>query len=276
MNIILCNKSSFPYFQDYIYSITNILKAKILLFEDNININFTKNNNYIFIQSIDKKLFKYIENNTNFYLINTEQLSVEKSKMSINSYPKNINMIDYINTNFKYYDNKYNKYLLPYQINHCEIFKTNKQKNVCLIGTINNIPSNRQNIINLLKQKNINVDIISGFNTARDVNLFKYKIILNIGYYPDNCKVIETFRCDRCIYNKMIVVSDMKDNIEEYYLKEHIIFTDYNNIPDKVIEVINNYDEYYNKLDCLPVAVRRRLPDLLSSPLIFHVSHRHY
>ena len=157
-------------------------------------------------------------------------------------------MIDYINTNFKYYDNKYNKYLLPYQINHCEIFKTNKQKNVCLIGTINNIPSNRQNIINLLKQKNINVDIISGFNTARDVNLFKYKIILNIGYYPDNCKVIETFRCDRCIYNKMIVVSDMKDNIEEYYLKEHIIFTDYNNIPDKVIEVINNYDEYYNKL----------------------------
>ena len=248
MNIILCNKSSFPYFQDYIYSITNILKAKILLFEDNININFTKNNNYIFIQSIDKKLFKYIENNTNFYLINTEQLSVEKSKMSINSYPKNINMIDYINTNFKYYDNKYNKYLLPYQINHCEIFKTNKQKNVCLIGTINNIPSNRQNIINLLKQKNINVDIISGFNTARDVNLFKYKIILNIGYYPDNCKVIETFRCDRCIYNKMIVVSDMKDNIEEYYLKEHIIFTDYNNIPDKVIEVINNYDEYYNKL----------------------------
>ena len=46
----------------------------------------------------------------------------------------------------------------------------------------------------------------------------------------------------------MIVVSDMKDNIEEYYLKEHIIFTDYNNIPDKVIEVINNYDEYYNKL----------------------------
>lgn len=248
MNIILCNKNSFSYFEDYIYTIINVIKAKIILFDNIININFTKNNNYIFVQYIDNKLFKYIKNNTNFYLINTEQLSVEKSRISINVYPKNINMIDYINTNLKYYDTDYKKYILPYQINYNEIFNYNKENHVCLIGTTNNIPHNRQNIINLLKEKNINVDIISGFGKNRDINLLKYKIILNIGYYPNNCKVIETFRCDRCIYNKMIVVSDMKEDIESYYLKEHIIFTDYDNIPEKVVEIINNYEEYYHKL----------------------------
>ena len=248
MNFILCNKKTFPYFEDYIHSIINIIKAEVILFDDNININFTKNNNYIFVQYIDNRLFKYIENNTNFYLINMEQLTLEKHRISINIYPKNINMIDYNNTNLKYYDTNYNKYNLPYQINYNEIFNYNKENDVCLIGTINNIPPNRQNIINLLKEKNINVDIVSGFGKNRDINLFKYKILLNISYYPNNYKIMETLRCDRCIYNKMIIVSDIKEDIEDYYLKEHIIFTDYDNIPDKVVEIINNYEEYINKL----------------------------
>jgi hypothetical protein len=46
----------------------------------------------------------------------------------------------------------------------------------------------------------------------------------------------------------MIVISDLKEDIEDYYLKNHIIFTEYNNIHNKVIEIFTNYDYYYNHL----------------------------
>jgi hypothetical protein len=247
MNIIICNKQSFKYFEDYIHSILHVIKGQLFLFDYELNIHIDKNNNYIFVQNIDNKFFEYITKYNNIYLINTEQLSVEKSQIEINKYPNNLNVIDYIESNLKFY-NKYNTYLLPYQINYKEIYNINKEKNICLIGQPESIPFNRKNIINTLKEKKINIDIVSGFNKIRDSELFKYKIILNIGYYPNNCRVMETFRCDRCVYNKMIVISDMKEDIENYYLKDYVIFTEYNNIPDKVIEVINNYDEYYNKL----------------------------
>jgi hypothetical protein len=249
MNIIICNKQSFKYFEDYIYSILHVIKGKLFLFDYEVNINIDKNNNYIFIQTIANNFFEYITKYNNIYLINTEQLSVESTQIRLNNYPDNLNIIDYIESNLKYYNQKFTKFILPYHINYNEILNISKNKDICLIGTIDNIPFNRQNIINILKKKNINVDIISGFGKERDLKIFKYKIILNIGYYnSNNCKVMETFRCDRCVYNKMIVISDMKDDIENYYLKDYVIFTDYNNIPDKVIEVINNYDEYYNKL----------------------------
>ena len=246
MNIIICNSLTFKYFEDYIYSVLPVINGQLVLFDYEINIDIDINNNYIFIQNIDNKFFEYIKNN-NIYLINTEQLSVEKSQFEINKYPNNLNVIDYAECNLKFY-NKYNKYLLPYQINYKEIYNINKEKNICLIGDPEIIPVNRKNIINILNTKNITVDIISGFGKIRDNELLKYKIILNIGYYPNNCKVMETFRCDRCVYNKMIVISDMKDDIENYYLKEHVIFTEYNNIPETVIEVLNNYEEHYNKL----------------------------
>ena len=46
----------------------------------------------------------------------------------------------------------------------------------------------------------------------------------------------------------MIVISDKKDDMYSYYLKDYIIFEDYNKIADKAIEVLNNYDMYYKKL----------------------------
>lgn len=247
MNIILCNKNTFKYFEDYIYSLSNIIKYKLILFDNCIDIKFNLNDNFIFVQNIDNYFLNIIENNKNIYLINTEQLSVEHNKTNINKYSNNIKIIEYNYSNLKHYI-KYEKYLLPYQINHNEIFNYEKTKDVCLIGEINCIPKNRQNIINILKEKNISIDIVSGFNKERDNNLFKYKIILNISYDPDKYKIMETFRCDRCVYNKMIVISDLKDDMDKYYLKKHVIFTEYENIPNMVIEVLNNYDNYYNKL----------------------------
>ena len=77
--------------------------------------------------------------------------------------------------------------------------------------------------------------------------LSQHKILINIGYDP-SYKIFESIRCDRCIFNKMIVISEQKENIDLYGLKDYMIFEDYNKIVDKAIEVLNNYEFYYKKL----------------------------
>jgi hypothetical protein len=40
----------------------------------------------------------------------------------------------------------------------------------------------------------------------------------------------------------------MKNHIENYHLKDYVIFEEYENIPNKVADVITNYEYYYDKL----------------------------
>ena len=112
---------------------------------------------------------------------------------------------------------------------------------------MSNITEYRQTIINNIKIKNFNIDIIGGWKKERDFELFSHKILLNLGY-TDKHKIFESLRCDRCIFNKMIIISDKKEDIELYHLKKYVIFEDYDKIADKAIEVLNNYDMYYKKL----------------------------
>jgi hypothetical protein len=248
MNYIICTTHVYKYVEDYIKSILPIINAKLILNANDII--YQETNNYIFVQNIPTHLLYNFDSNNNVYLLNIEQLS-NKNKYNVHivmyNEKQNINIIDYSYANLKYYNNLKNKILyLPYQINYDEIIQnTNKTKDICLIGDV--IPENRQNIINLLKEKNINVDIISGFGQKRDEELFKYKIILNISFLKD-FTIFESIRCDRCIFNKMIVISDMKEDIEKYYLKDYVIFEEYENIPDVVVNVLHNYDYYHNKL----------------------------
>jgi hypothetical protein len=248
MNIIYCFEHTYKYLEDYILSILTLLTAKLEIFTNCLEITFEKQNNYIFVHSISYNLLSKITH-SNVYLIATEQLcDPKKLKELYNSSEEKLNIIDYSLCNLQYYDSiKYNKkFFLPYQINYDEIRNIEKTHDVCLIGDYF-IPPRRQHIIDELKKKNINVDIISGFGKSRDEQLFKYKIILNIGYF-DYYKVFEHIRCDRCVYNKMIVISDLKDHMEGVYLKDHIIFESYDNIPNKVYEVLIDYDNYYHTL----------------------------
>uniref|UniRef100_A0A6C0JF06 Uncharacterized protein n=1 Tax=viral metagenome TaxID=1070528 RepID=A0A6C0JF06_9ZZZZ len=248
MNIILCNEGIYKYVEDYILSIINLLRANLLLFNYNIDLTYSSNNNYIFIQNVNNNFFIENSNKTNLFLINTEQLSVDNSRITINDYPGNLIIIDYSLANLKYYNEKFTKFFLPYQINYNEIFNIYKSNNICLIDSGVDKSFNRLNIVNLLNERNVDVDIISGFGKERDITLFKYKIILNIAYISGTYRIFESFRCDRCIYNKMIVISDIKEDIENYYLSKYMIFVNYNEIVDKVVDVLNNYETYYNKL----------------------------
>jgi|LakMenEpi03Aug12_release.lakeMendotaPanAssembly.Ray.scaffolds.fasta_scaffold154392_2 hypothetical protein len=245
MIYIICLQNSYVCFSDYLSSIRNKIDYSLILSSD---ITLNKTDKFIFMENIPSHLLDLIDNTfTNIYLLNTEQLSVEHKKNAINNIPSYVNIIDYNYSNIKYYNQIYNIYVLPYQINFNEIYNYDKTKDVCIISSSS---SHRENIIKrLLNEYNINVTVISGWDRQRDKELFKYKILLNISYFShDTCKVLETLRCDRCIYNKMIVVSDMKDDINSYYLKEHIIFSKYENIPIVVKYILDNYDFYYNNL----------------------------
>ena len=156
-------------------------------------------------------------------------------------------MLDYSKANMSYYDGYYTKYL-SYQVNYDEIYNLPKTKDICIIlGSFGDIPTKRKYIIDLIKSKGYEIDFISGWKKERDEKLFTYKILVNISYQEDY-KIFESLRCDRCIFNKMIVISDKKEDMNLYYLKNYMIFEDYNKVADKVIEVLNNYDTYYKKL----------------------------
>ena len=87
---------------------------------------------------------------------------------------------------------------------------------------------------------------IVGFDKTRDEHLFKHKIALNI-HFNERFKIFEQMRCNRCVFNKMIVITEKSLDVD-YELKPYIIECDYDELVDTVIDVLENYDFYYNKL----------------------------
>ena len=246
---IICKKTEYHYMEDYILSFYKKLNAENIVFNDLTDIpDINKTDIFIFVQTISDEILQKITNeNDNIYLINTEQLTRDGDYKRMNSFPKNIKMLDYSKSNMKYYNGYYTKFL-SYQINYDEIYNLPKTKDICIMSGESD---NRRHIINQItdKGKNIgvNIDIISGWKKERDEKLFTYKILLNISHNKDY-KIFESLRCDRCIFNRMIVISDKKEDMDLYYLKDYMIFEDYDKIADKAIEVLNNYNMYYKTL----------------------------
>lgn len=243
---IICNKNIYHYMEDYILSFYKKVNAEIVIFDEIKELpEINKIDIYIFIQTIPNEILNTIDSqNSNVYLLNTEQLSRNGEKTQINKNPKNIKMLDYSKANMKYYDKEYYTKFLSYQLNYNELYNLPKTKDICIMAGESEY---RRNIINQLINKGYTIDIISGWKKERDEKLFTYKILVNISYQEDY-KIFESLRCDRCIFNKMIVISDKKEDMNLYYLKNYMIFEDYNKVADKVIEVLNNYDTYYKKL----------------------------
>jgi len=248
------------YFVDYIESIIHYLPdiQLILYSRNNYCYEYIKENNIsnsivIFIQFF---LIIRIESN-DYYLLNTEQLTVDKWYKGMKVVcDRKINIIDYSTENIKImknYDPSAKIFHLPYLYNPHEKFYDipndhNKPYDVGFISTDTGLAnSERRTHIYEKLCKVVKVNLIGGFKEVRDKELSKCKILINIHFKP-TYKVLETFRCYRCIYNKMLIVSEDIQYSDTYYLDEHIIFAKYENVIDKVVEVINNYDYYYNKI----------------------------
>ena len=247
-NVIYCNYYSYRYFEDYILSILSKIDCEVLLYINYQGISLDNKKRNIFIQSIPEKLLDSFKEEDNVYLLNTEQMcrTYDDWKDKTNAYPGFIKMIDFSKENIKYYIDR-EVYYLPYQVNDKEIYDYPKDFGICIMASGDgNLPEYRKKIYDELQNKGIIVTLIKGWGMHRDEVLMRHKILINLGY-TSCAKIMEQIRCNRCILNKIIVISDTKID-QDYILGKYVIFEEYNNIINKIIDVYNNYDEYYKKL----------------------------
>ncbi len=255
---IYCKKKNEKNFEDYNNMIINNKRpedeVKILNYFDNTLFMklLDKESIHIFLYRIPVRILlriKYYEkNNIKIYFLNTEQLSLDHHLQYLQSLPKYIKIIDYSLGNFFLINQlKRTSYCLPYTINSKEDFSSiPKTKDICMI-----FPGNgslrRHNILQQLRKSKIPVDVIKGYGNLRDIQLFQYKIILNI-HYNIGYKIFEEIRCNRCIFNKIIVISESSAFPETNYLKNHMIIVPYNDFVKKVEDVYKNYEKYHKQL----------------------------
>ena len=201
--------------------------------------------------------------NEPYISMNMEHLNKESDKLLIDS-QKNIYNVKYllkINGAKKYIDysqeniSEYNflgisnpVIFIPYLYNPnfpLYSFKLDKKYDVGFIGTEN---TRRSNILNSLMNNCISVIKISGWGENRDEKLAQCKILLNI-HISENLKIFESIRCYPLIYNKTIVVSEeSKRSDTNYYLDKFVIFEKYENLVNKIINIINNYDMFHKNI----------------------------
>ncbi len=260
--IFLCDRNLIHFFEDYINTFHHIFDVEIYLFihQNTIKSYIDQYPNpshhlFIFMQSIPHSICKniqyYIDHQYKLCLFNTEQLSRKEYAYRINNaYHPYIYRMDYSEVNLFIVANELKKVYLPYQVHHREIVNTNRPKgndgrDVCMIYPHKS--ERRHKIINELKSRGVNVHLISGFLGARDTELFQHKILLNI-HFDEDYQIFEEMRCNRCIMNQMIVISEKSLYDDLHLMRRHFISVDYDQVVDKVIDVLINYELYHTHL----------------------------
>lgn len=256
MNIYFCiTENTYRYFEDYVVSINNKLNAIILKYDEQLEnqekkiLSILNDNIVIILHRIPNYLIEI--NNINFknlFFLNTEQTSSPEHLDYIKNFiHKKFHIIDYSKENIDILNknNIHNIIYFPYIYNQNEFLNINKTNNIC---TMKPCESYRNRIVANIQKHNIDINFINGWNKRRDKVLFSHKILLNLSLF-DNYKIFETIRCNRCLFNKMIIISDKKYNSDLIDYSKHIIFVDSVDLPNKIKDVIDNYEKYYKLLD---------------------------
>ena len=157
------------------------------------------------------------------------------------------NILDYQSGNMLFMNKETNgkfdsqMFYLPYL--YCNVdkilMKKKRTKDICFVGTVTQY---RYDILNELR-KEIQIDILNDFGDRRDNRLSDYKIVLNLSADP-SYQVFETIRCYRCIFNKILVVSDEKLYKENNKIDSMCMFVD----KSKLLEMLKYTLENYNKI----------------------------
>ena len=256
MIYLIINYKFYNIIIEYALSINKkIPNSKIIIFPKEM-VKINNDNTYIFFGMY---YINYpIYNLSNVYYINLEQLTIDGTNSKLNilnsviNFSKNnpnCNILDYSQANVTILKNNNikSKYL-PYQVNYDEIFNYTKEYNFATCSTFNA----RVNTIYNKIAKNFDRCMYIGrppkWGNERDKILFRVKVLANIHYKEKDYNILEEIRITRCILNKIIVVSEYSFEYEKYPLYQYIIFSEYDKIEDKVVEVLNNYEYYYNKI----------------------------
>lgn len=246
----------FRYAEDYISSVKIKIPMTYIIYNKNSDLDskkFDPESIYIFCQEIPTNVVNKINRKI---ILNMEQLTRSKYLDQIKSYmDQNIIILDYAIENIKllkilFPDNltKLNNYFyIPYQYNKNEFsklrkFRTiNKSYDIAFSGSIS---QKRDKILKQLKQLKLKVYVVPGWRDVRDSEIGKCKILLNI-HFNNDYNIFEHMRCDRWAFSEMLIVSEKTIDYQNLDIKDLVIFEDYNNLVNKTVDVIKNYDKYY-------------------------------
>jgi hypothetical protein len=244
MIYILGDPTDFCYAYDYFISILSNCRKKIhfVICQDREKISkwFQRqvsqyeNHRYLFLGD-DYGIT--IEDPKHVFILNTKKLSDPIQKNKIETFSQKYKIVDFSLGNTQLVPAIY----LPYQVNRVEIRNMPKTNHICFVG---NRSPNRDAVLN---HPDLNVVIINDWQRSRDLELFQYKILLNI-HMDDSNRIHEEMRVNRCVMNQMIVVSEPSDNDHLLYLKDYIVFCSRDQMVSKVQEILSDYDNYHSQL----------------------------
>ncbi len=254
--VFICDRKLIHYFEDYINTFHHIFHVEILLYHDPNMIHIDEGDGekrkrlLIFLQSIPPNIYEqYAGSRYHIALLNTEQLSRTSWNKRI---PHGVIHIDYSEANLLCLEKSGcghgSRIYLPYQLHHREIrqyYQPKKSRDVCIIYP--HTSERRHKVIRDLKERGVNVDIISGFGHSRDVELFQYKILINL-HFSEEYKIFEELRCCRAIFHQMIVISESSLYDDLHLLRKHFISVPYECVANKVVDVLANYELYHSHL----------------------------
>lgn len=244
--IIVCQTNIYYYFCEYITSLLEVKNYHLILLHNLNNFDYKLPYTYYVCWSSHYEFLMKIPENV--HIINLEQMTIPRLHSMIKDYlhHKNNLLIDYSLENIAILDNPKVKFI-PYIISDIEtskLIRYGSQTKIYDIGFCGGLSQRRLSIIKSLENKGYICKIIEGWYDTRDFQLGCCKIILNI-HYSDTHNVYESLRCDRWAMANTLVVSETSINNTILDINDLIIFADYNNLVDKICDILTHYHDYY-------------------------------
>lgn len=250
--------------REYYNHIVDILKEWLSKSDTNLNVIFGnyffdfKNNNKILkidIQcehtivkeggrSVNDKIYGGIKNSDGYYLVRIDKFDY-------------LNTLDYvIEYSLPNIENirscgKFNDYLSKVIYVSPFLFEPNFDGNKTKVITLFDSKSNlrRMSVLSQMSKLSVNYDMVTDcFSNECLFELYnKTKIMVNV-HQTDHHHTFEELRVLPALLNGVIIISEDVPLKEKIPYHDFIIWTDYDNIANKTLEVSNNYELYYNKI----------------------------
>lgn len=155
------------------------------------------------------------------------------------------------------YDSIYDRliYISPSIYNSYHYVKENR--NIPCITTFINPNPRREHLIGKMKEVNIphiNINTVYKKDELREI-LIKTKVLVNI-HQTDIFKTFEELRVLPALQCGTIVISETPPLYTTIPFHDYIIWTTYENMNQKVLEVLENYDMYFDQIYNTPKAIK--------------------
>jgi len=250
--LILLDESKRPYIIEYFERFVKYVSTNY-----NINIEIIgltkitreRLNTYthvIFMRGIVHKVYKMITRKIKIYVINFDQVTLPRKFEQIrDSFQYNPIFIEYSMANIKILKSKYPQFeyiYFPFVIDDNLFINENPDKciNVCAL-------SNNQYRNNKCMAENLSFTNFAGkWGKERDAIVDKSKILVNI-HAGVNYRILETIRCHPAIESKCLILSEPCDLSDLEIFNDMIIYSTSDKFPEKIKDIIDNYQTYYQK-----------------------------